>query len=75
MLTRYGPWQQVLLLRDLRVMRSVELARAAGISRGYMCDLESGRKLPSRIVTVKIAKALNTTPGAIARDRRVGMKT
>lgn len=67
--TQYGPWQQVLLRRENQLMRSVELARAAGISRGYMSDLEAGRKFPSRLVTAKIAKALDTTPAAIARSR------
>ena len=70
MLPRYGPWHQVILLRDLKGMRSVDLARAAGISRGYMSDLELGRRWPTHTVTVKIATALDAPPNMIARQRQ-----
>lgn len=71
MLPRHGPWHQVIILRELKGMRSVDLARAVGISRGYMCDLELGRRWPTRAITVKVANALDAPPSMIARVRRV----
>ena len=39
-----------------------ELAEYIGISPGYMCDIENGRKWPSADIFLKLAKNLNMDP-------------
>ncbi|MDI3330661.1 MAG: helix-turn-helix transcriptional regulator [Micrococcus sp.] len=46
------------------------LAKTAGISPGYLNDLEKGRRDPGPQVTKKIAKALNVPASAIEKYRR-----
>ncbi|HDR4512950.1 TPA: helix-turn-helix transcriptional regulator [Bacillus cereus] len=36
------------------------LAKKVGITRQYLSEIENGKKQPSVIIAVKIAKALNT---------------
>lgn len=48
--------------RQEKGMSSIELARAADISKGYMSELENGRApRPSGAVLMKLATALGTT--------------
>lgn len=42
-------------------MTSERLAYENGISKGYLSDLENGKRLPSLKVLEKIAKALGVT--------------
>jgi transcriptional regulator with XRE-family HTH domain len=50
-------------LKERRGKRSqVEIAQAAGISQGFLSELESGRKRLTRSTAQKLAAALETTP-------------
>ena len=55
-------------LQDARggTMRS-EVEMSAGISSGYLCRLESGRRQPSVEVFIAICKALRIAPDALIR--------
>lgn len=46
-------------LRDKRGWSQEELAKRAGISRGYLARLETGRHDPTLTMIEKLAKALN----------------
>jgi len=43
----------------------VELADDAGITQGYLSDIETGRKNPTRDVVERIAKALGIEPDTL----------
>jgi len=57
-------------MRELSGLKSAQLARDAGISRSYMCDLELGRRWPTPTVVKLLAKALKCPPVMIARHKR-----
>ena len=44
------------------------LAKAAGISRSYLNEIESGKKQPSRPVILALANALGQDPDTLAID-------
>ncbi len=46
-------------IRRKRGMTSEKLAYENGISKGYMSDIENGKKLPSLNMLNQIARALN----------------
>ena len=51
-------------IRNRRIrkdMMQAELASKVGIPKSYMCNIESGKRVPSMTVTLKIAKALGCT--------------
>ncbi len=56
------------LAHNLRVRRSTlqmsqeELARQAGVSPGFIANIETGRNFPSSLVILKIAAALRVDP-------------
>lgn len=52
-------------LRDKRHMSQEELAERAGISRGYLARLETGRHDPTITTLEKLAKALRVKVGAL----------
>ena len=56
MLQRLG--RRIQTLRDRRKMTQEELAGKAGLSRGYLARLETGRHDPSATTLATIAKAL-----------------
>ena len=43
-------------------LRQTELAKAAGISNHYLCNIERGKSIPSLEVFVEICNALRVTP-------------
>jgi transcriptional regulator with XRE-family HTH domain len=59
MLQRLG--RRVQTLRDGRQMTQEELAAKAGLSRGYLARLETGRHDPSATTLAAIAKALRVS--------------
>jgi transcriptional regulator with XRE-family HTH domain len=56
MLQRLG--RRIQTLRDQRKLTQEELAARAGLSRGYLARLETGRHDPSATTLAAIAKAL-----------------
>jgi transcriptional regulator with XRE-family HTH domain len=52
------------MLRRARIRRSLgqkEAGRLAGLSQGYLCHLEHGRRLPSMVVAEALACVLQLT--------------
>lgn len=58
------------VLREKDRMSKTALAKAAGISLGYLADLESGRRKGNPEVIGKLADALNV-PMSLLERRRV----
>jgi len=55
--------QKIRRLREAAGLQQADLARAAGVTQGYIALLERGqRKNPSLQVLRRIAKRLNTDP-------------
>jgi DNA-binding XRE family transcriptional regulator len=59
-------------LRYARGLGQIELAKAAGISRGYLARIEIGRHWPSLEVIEKLAKALKVKPSALLEYGKQG---
>jgi ribosome-binding protein aMBF1 (putative translation factor) len=57
--------RRIQTLRHARGLGQVGLAKAAGISRGYLARIEIGRHWPSLEVIEKLAKALKVKPSAL----------
>ncbi|CFX15540.1 Cro/C1-type helix-turn-helix domain [Syntrophomonas zehnderi OL-4] len=56
-------------LRKAKGLNQGELAKSAGISQTYLCELEKSRKTnPSRDVLVRIAKALSVSVSELLDD-------
>ncbi|MGA1256063.1 MAG: helix-turn-helix domain-containing protein [Candidatus Nanopelagicaceae bacterium] len=49
----------IAVIRNFHMMKQIELADKAGISRNYMSQVESGERTPSLEVLQKICGALN----------------
>lgn len=68
----------VVIARNIRMLRSKlgisqqELAKNAGVSGGYLCDCERGRRTPSVNTLSKIAAALNCRISDIIEERSAG---
>jgi transcriptional regulator with XRE-family HTH domain len=58
---------QIKALRDLQKITQKELAARAGISRGYLARLETGRHDPTITTLEKLAKALNVPVGRLLK--------
>ena len=63
-----GPWVALIEARVVRGLTQADLARQAGISRSYLCDLERGRhRNPSAPVIARLARALRVSPRRLMR--------
>lgn len=58
------------LLRASRNMTQDKLAEAAGISKNYVAEIETGRKYPSSMVYLSLSKALSVPPYYLLFDHR-----
>lgn len=54
-------------IRELAGMRGIDLARAAGISHGFLSNIEAGRKVPSVAVVHALARRLGVPIDAITQ--------
>lgn len=52
--------QKLLNIRNARGAHQIDLAKAAGISRTYLSEIETGKKTPSKPVIAALATALST---------------
>lgn len=59
----------LLVLREKDGHTKTSLAKAAGMTIGYLADLESGRRKGNPVVIAKLAKALNV-PKSMLEKRR-----
>lgn len=61
--------EQITLHRKMRRMSQRELAKQAGLSRSYVCDIEKGRPTAQSLTTLeKIATALGVTVSEILNE-------
>lgn len=58
------------MLRASRNMTQDKLAEAAGISKNYVAEIETGRKYPSSRIYLSLAKALAVPPYYLLFDDR-----
>lgn len=58
------------LLRASRNMTQDKLAEAAGISKNYVAEIETGRKYPSALVYLSLSRALSVPPYYLLFDDR-----
>jgi transcriptional regulator with XRE-family HTH domain len=58
------------LLRASRKMTQDKLAEAAGISKNYVAEIETGRKYPSKRIYLSLSKALAVPPYYLLFDDR-----
>lgn len=64
------PWHTLTAMREKDGHTMASLAKTAGISPGYLNDLEKGRREPGHVVTKKLSRALNVPASAIEKHRR-----
>ncbi|KEH98254.1 hypothetical protein Z962_12440 [Clostridium botulinum C/D str. BKT12695] len=53
------------IIKKYRLIRNItqsELARKSGVSRSYLSEIESGKKIPSKEIANKLGTALNICP-------------
>ena len=62
-----GGWQELRRARRNRGHTLTSLAKAAGMSLGYLSDLENGRRRPNATVTKKLAVALNVPASVLEK--------
>lgn len=55
-------------IRLKRKMKQGDLARAVGVSQGFLCDIEHGYAVPSLRVALLLADALGVTLTALVKD-------
>lgn len=69
--TRYGVWHELRIIRERSGVLSADLAKEAGMSKGYLSDLENGHRFPNARVTKKLAEALKVPYTVLERSRDV----
>lgn len=67
--THRKPWVELTVLREKDGMSKTALAKAAGMSLSYLCDLENGQREPNAAMRTKLATALNV-PKSMLEKRR-----
>lgn len=55
----YQPWVELRIMRTRDGHNLTSLAQAAGISLGYLSDLENGKREPNPRVIHKLSRTLN----------------
>lgn len=69
-LERMGLGENIANRREELELTKADLQRAVGLkSTGYLSDIESGKKIPSTELLIKIAKALNTTVSSLTGEK------
>jgi len=72
-------WWELRILRERDGHSLVSLAKAvppaqpgrkAGMSWGYLSDLENGRRAPSEAITVRLARALHVPVSVLRKSPR-----
>lgn len=65
----HGVWLELRVIREKDGHSLTSLAKAAGMSLGYLSDLENGRRWPNATVTKKLARALNVPVSVLEKPR------
>lgn len=63
----YGPWLELRVIREKDGHSLTSLAHEAGMSLGYVSDLENGRRWPNATVTKKLSTALKVPMSVLER--------
>lgn len=69
--TTQKTWDRLTITRELAGHTKTSLAKLAGISLGYVNDMEKGRREPNPAVTLKLARALNVPMSFIEKEDRI----
>jgi len=67
----HGGWHELRVLREKDGHTLTSLAREAGMSLGYLSDLENGKREPNPRITKKLAVALNVPVSVLEKNRRI----
>ena len=67
--TRPDVWWELRVIREKDGHTLTSLARTAGMSLGYLSDLENGRRQPNAKVTRALAVALNVPISVLEKPR------
>lgn len=62
-------WWELRVIREKDGHSLTSLAKTAGMSLGYLSDLENGRRWPNATVTKKLAVALNVPVSVLEKPR------
>lgn len=66
--TRFGTWHELRVIRERTGFSAADLAKEAGMSPGYLSDLENGKRWPNAKMTKKLAVALNVPFTVLERN-------
>lgn len=66
--TRFGTWHELRVIRERTGFSAADLAKEAGMSPGYLSDLENGKRWPNAKMTKKLAVALAVPFTVLRRD-------
>lgn len=64
-------WWELRVIREKDGHTLTSLAKAAGMSLGYLSDLENGRRWPNATVTKKLATTLNVPVSVLEKPRPI----
>lgn len=73
-MSRYGPWEQLRITRNLKGINQTKLSNVSGVSRPHITNLEAGVRWPNEEMTAKLAAALDVLPEMIARKEPTGRR-
>lgn len=62
-------WWELRVIREKDGHSLTSLAKVAGMSLGYLSDLENGRRWPNATMTKKLAVALNVPVSVLEKPR------
>lgn len=63
-------WLELRVIREKDGHSLTSLAKAAGMSLGYLSDLENGKREPSAQITKRLAVTLNVPVSVLEKHRR-----
>lgn len=66
--TRFGTWHELRVIRERTGFSAADLAKEAGMSPGYLSDLENGKRWPNAKMTKKLSVALNVPFTVLERN-------
>lgn len=71
MATHHTTWEELRVIRTKDGHTLTSLAKTAGISLGYLSDLENGRRWPNERVTRLLADALHVPYSVLEKPRHL----
>lgn len=68
-ISEFGIWDELRVIRTKDGHSLASLAKASGVSLGYLSDLEGGHRWPNPTQVKKLARALNVPMSVLERHR------